>query len=170
MTMISAVFINLTRDHYDFHKTEEEYRNSKGKLFEKMVNPKRHLKVVNIDDPNSPFFVAQGNMDVPVVTLGMENSNADVFPLSFKFSLLRTEVLISTPTGILEVSSGLIGRYNVYNILAAVAVGITIGASLEDITRGIESVDCVSGRFEIIDGQQPFGVLVDFVHTPDALF
>jgi len=164
-----AVFTNLTRDHYDFHKTEEEYRNSKGKLFEEMVDPKRHRKVVNVDDPNAPFFLAQGNMYVPVVTFGMENKNADVFPLSVKLSLLRTEVLISTRTGILEVSSQLIGRHNVYNILAAVAVGIAVGASLEDITRGIESVDCVSGRFEIIDGQQPFGVVVDFAHTPDAL-
>lgn len=164
-----AVFTNLTRDHYDFHKTEEEYRNSKGKLFEKMVDPECHRKVVNNDDPNVPFFVAQGNMDVPIVTFGMENRDADVFPLRFKLSILRTEVLISTPKGMLEVSSRLVGRHNVYNILAATAVGIAIGASLEDITRGIEDVDGIAGRFEVIDAQQPFGVVVDFAHTPDAL-
>ncbi|ONK64106.1 uncharacterized protein A4U43_C07F22140 [Asparagus officinalis] len=164
-----AVFTNLTRDHYDFHRSEEEYRNCKGKLFEKMVDPNRHHKVVNVDDPHSSFFLARGNKDVPIVTFGIENKDADVFPIWFKLSLSRTEVLISTPGGILEISSGLIGKHNVYNILAAVAVGISIAASLEEIKRGIENVDGVSGRFEIIDGQQPFGVVVDFAHTPDAL-
>lgn len=164
-----AVFTNLTRDYQDAHATEEEYRNSKAKLFSKMVDPHRHRKVVNIDDPNAPYFVEQGNPNVPVVTYAMENKNADVHPLKFELSLFETQVLVQTPQGILEISSGLLGKHNIYNILAAVAVGIAVGAPLEDIVRGIEEVDGVPGRFELIDEEQAFAVVVDYAHTPDAL-
>lgn len=164
-----AVFTNLTRDHLDFHGTEEEYRNSKGKLFSRMIDPERHRKVVNVDDPNAPYFIAQGNPDVPVVTYGMENKSADVHPMKFELSLFETQVLVQTPQGILEISSGLLGRQNIYNILAAVAVGIAVGAPLEDIVRGIEEVDGVPGRFELIDEEQAFAVVVDYAQTPDAL-
>ncbi|KAA8522416.1 hypothetical protein F0562_013223 [Nyssa sinensis] len=117
-----AVFTNLTRDHLDFHGSEEDYRDAKAKLFSRMVDPERHRKI-----------------------------------------------LVNTPQGILEISSGLLGRHNIYNILAAVAVGIAVGAPLEDIVRGIEEVDAVPGRCELIDEEQAFGVLVDYAHTPDAL-
>lgn len=164
-----AVFTNLTRDHLDFHGTEEEYRDAKAKLFSRMVDPERHRKVVNIDDPNATFVIAQGNPDVPVVTFAMENKKADVHPLKFELSLFETHVLVNTPHGILEISSGLLGRHNIYNILAAVAVGIAVAAPLEDIVRGIEEVDAVPGRCELIDEEQAFGVIVDYAHTPDAL-
>ncbi|KAK6130072.1 hypothetical protein DH2020_036199 [Rehmannia glutinosa] len=133
-----AVFTNLTRDHLDFHGSEEEYRDAKAKLFSRM-------------------------------TFAMENKNADVHPLRFELSLFETQVLVNTPQGILEISSGLLGRHNIYNILAAVAVGIAVGAPLEDIVRGIEEVDAVPGRCELIDEEQAFGVIVDYAHTPDAL-
>lgn len=164
-----AVFTNLTRDHLDFHGTEEEYRDAKAKLFARMVDPERHRKVVNIDDPNASFFIGQGNPDVPVVTFAMENKKADVHPLKFELSLFETQVLVNTPHGILEISSGLLGRHNIYNILAAVAVGIAVGVPLEDIVRGIEEVDGVPGRCELIDEEQAYGVIVDYAHTPDAL-
>lgn len=164
-----AVFTNLTSDHLDFHGTEEEYRNAKAKLFSRMVDPERHRKIINIDDPNAAFFIAHGNPDVPVVTFAMENKNANVHPLKFELSLFETQVLVNTPQGILEISSGLLGRHNIYNILAAVSVGIAVGAPLEDIVRGIEEVDAVPGRCELIDEEQAFGVIVDHAHTPDAL-
>lgn len=164
-----AVFTNLTRDHMDFHESEEDYRNAKAKLFARMVDPERHRKVVNIDDLNAPFFIAQGNPVVPVVTFAMEKKNADVHPLKFELSLFETQVLVQTPHGILEISSGLLGRHNIYNILAAVSVGIAVAAPLEDIVRGIEEVDAVPGRCELIDEEQAFGVIVDYAHTPDAL-
>ncbi|KAL5727437.1 hypothetical protein ACHQM5_000633 [Ranunculus cassubicifolius] len=164
-----AVFTNLTRDHMDFHESEEDYRNAKGKLFARMVDPDRHRKIVNIDDPHAPFFIAQGNPNVPVVTYALENKGADVHPLKYELSLFETQVLVQTPQGILEISSGLLGKHNIYNILAAVAVGIAVGAPLEGIVRGIEEVDAVPGRCELIDEEQAFGVIVDYAHTPDAL-
>ncbi|KAK7318224.1 hypothetical protein RJT34_02923 [Clitoria ternatea] len=155
-----AVFTNLS---------QEEDRDAQAKLFSRMVDPERHRKVVNIDDPSAAFFLSQGNPEVPVVTFALENKNADVHPLKFELSLFETQVLVNTPTGILEISSGLLGKHNIYNILAAVAVGIAVGAPLEDIVRGIEEVDAVPGRCELIDEEQAFGVIVDYASTPDAL-
>ncbi|KDP25427.1 hypothetical protein JCGZ_20583 [Jatropha curcas] len=164
-----SVFTNLRVDHLDFQGTEEEYRDAKAELFARMVDPERHRKIVNIEDPNASFFIAQGNPDVPVVTFAMDNKSADVHPLKFELSLFETQVLVNTPHGILEISSGLLGRHNIYNILAAVAVGIAVGAPLEDIVRGIEEIDAVPGRCELIDEEQAFGVIVDSAHTPEAL-
>ncbi|KAJ0910211.1 putative acid--amino-acid ligase (peptide synthase) [Helianthus annuus] len=115
------------------------------------------------------LFIAQGNQDVPVVTFALEDKKADVHPLQFDLSLFETQVLVDTPKGILEISSGLLGRQNIYNILAAVAVGIAVEAPLEDIVRGIEEVDVVPGRCELIDEEQTYGVVVDYANTPDGL-
>lgn len=164
-----AVFTNLTREHLDFHGPEEDYKEAKANLFSRMVDPERHRKIVNIDDPNAAFFIAQGNPDVPVVTFAIENKNADIHSLKYELSLFETQVLVNTPQGILEISSGLLGRHNIYNILAAVAVGVAVGAPLEDIVRGIEEVDAVPGRCELIDEEQAFGVIVDHASTPDGL-
>ncbi|MQM06446.1 hypothetical protein Taro_039270 [Colocasia esculenta] len=164
-----AVFTNLTRDHYDFHGGEEDYRNSKGKLFAKMSDPRHHHKVINVDDPYAHFFVAQGNPDVPLVTYAVDNKSAHVYPLQFELSLRKTRVWVNTPKGILKISSTLLGRHNIYNILAAVAVGIAADAALQDIGRGVEAVAAVPGRCELIDEGQTFAVIVDYAHTPDAL-
>ncbi|XP_020581132.1 uncharacterized protein LOC110025164 [Phalaenopsis equestris] len=164
-----AVFTNFTRDHLDFHGTVDEYRKSKGILFDRMIDPAKHRKVVNFDDPNAYFFLSKGNPDVPVVTYGVENKDADVRPLNFDLSLFRTRILADTPKGTVEICSKLIGRYNVYNILAAVAVGIAVDVPLEAIVRGIEQMEGVPGRFELIDENQGFPVIVDYAHSPDAL-
>ncbi|XP_074317722.1 UDP-N-acetylmuramoyl-L-alanyl-D-glutamate--2,6-diaminopimelate ligase MurE homolog, chloroplastic [Silene latifolia] len=164
-----AVFTNSTRDHSGFEGSEEEYRVAQGKLFSRMVDPDRHRKIVNIDDVNAPFFINQGNPDVPVLTFALDNKNADVHPLKYELSLFETTILVNTPQGILEISSGLLGKHNIYNILAAVAVGIAVGAPLEDIVRGIEEVDAVPGRCELIDEEQAFGVIVDHARTPNGL-
>ncbi|GMH09390.1 hypothetical protein Nepgr_011231 [Nepenthes gracilis] len=164
-----AVFTNLMGQDLEFHGSVEEYRDAEAKLFSRMVDPERHRKIVNVDDQNAPFFIAQGNPNVPVVTFAVENKNADVYPLKFELSLFETMVLVNTPKGMLEISSGLLGRQNIYNILAAVAVGIAVGAPLEDIVRGVEEVDVVPGQCELIDEEQAFGVIVDYAHTPDAL-
>ncbi|KAL8207810.1 hypothetical protein R6Q57_007222 [Mikania cordata] len=165
-----AVFTNLSTDHLvDIQGSMEEYKNAKLKLFSRMLDPTRHRKVVNIDDEYAPLFIAQGNLDVPVVTFALEDKKADVHPLQFDLSLFETQVLVDTPKGILEISSGLLGRQNIYNILAAVAVGIAVEAPLEDIVRGIEEVDVVPGRCELIDEEQTYGVVVDYANTADGL-
>lgn len=164
-----AVLTNVRHTDREDGMTYEEYMSSMSSLFSRMVDRERHRKVVNIDDPSAPFFAAQGGHDVPVVTYSFENKKADVHTLKYQLSLFETEVLVQTPHGILEISSGLLGRDNIYNILATVAVGIAVGAPLEDIVRGIEEVDAIPGRCELIDEEQAFGVIVDHARTPEAL-
>nr|CAB3500215.1 unnamed protein product [Digitaria exilis] len=164
-----AVLTNVRHTDGEDGMTYEEYMSSMASLFSRMVDPERHRKVVNIDDPSAPFFAAQGGHDVPVVTYSFDNKKADVHTLKYQLSLFETEVLVQTPHGILEISSGLLGRDNIYNILATVAVGIAVGAPLEDIVRGIEEVDAIPGRCELIDEEQAFGVIVDHARTPEAL-
>lgn len=83
--------------------------------------------------------------------------------------VLLTRSYLGKLSSIGSISSGLLGRHNIYNILASVAVGIAVGAPLEDIVRGIEEVDAVPGRCELIDEEQAFGVIVDYANTPDGL-
>ncbi|CAM0956272.1 unnamed protein product [Alopecurus aequalis] len=164
-----AVLTNVRHANLEAGMTYEEYMSSMASLFSRMVDPERHRKVVNIDDPSAPFFAAQGGHDVPVVTYSFENKKADVHTLKYQLSLFETEVLVQTPHGILEISSGLLGRDNIYNILATVAVGVAVGAPLEDIVKGIEEVDAIPGRCELIDEEQAFGVIIDHARTPEAL-
>ncbi|KAL6906433.1 hypothetical protein ACP4OV_004034 [Aristida adscensionis] len=164
-----AVLTNVRHADGEASMTYEEYMSSMASLFSRMVDPERHRKVVNIDDPSAPFFAAQGGREVPVVTYSFENKKADVHTLKYQLSLFETEVLVQTPHGILEISSGLLGRDNIYSILATVAVGIAVDAPLEDIVKGIEEVDAIPGRCELIDEEQAFGVIVDHARTPEAL-
>ncbi|EMS50835.1 UDP-N-acetylmuramoyl-L-alanyl-D-glutamate--2, 6-diaminopimelate ligase [Triticum urartu] len=164
-----AVLTNVRHANLEASMTYEGYMSSMASLFSRMVDPERHRKVVNIDDPSAPFFAAQGGHGVPVVTYSFENKKADVHTLKYQLSLFETEVLVQTPHGILEISSGLLGRDNIYNILATVAVGVAVGAPLEDIVKGIEEVDAIPGRCELIDEEQAFGVIIDHARTPEAL-
>ncbi|XP_006662031.2 UDP-N-acetylmuramoyl-L-alanyl-D-glutamate--2,6-diaminopimelate ligase MurE homolog, chloroplastic [Oryza brachyantha] len=164
-----AVLTNVRHADGEAGITYEDYMNSMASLFSRMVDPERHRKVVNIDDPSAPFFAAQGGQDVPVVTYSFENKKADVYTLKYQLTLFETEVLVQTPHGILEISSGLLGRDSIYNILASVAVGVAVGAPLEDIVKGIEEVDAIPGRCELIDEEQAFGVIVDHARTPESL-
>ncbi|KAH7279093.1 hypothetical protein KP509_37G004600 [Ceratopteris richardii] len=164
-----AVFTNLMQLNDSAERMDEKHSHSISNLFAKMVDPKRHAKVVNLDDSYAPFVIAQGSADVPVITFSMNNRDADVFPLDVQLSLFETDMLVRTPRGNVEISSGLLGRSNVYCILAAVAVGIAINIPLEMIVQGIEEVDAVPGRCELIDEEQAFAVIVDHARTPDTL-
>ena len=164
-----GVFTNLTRDHLDFHKTFEEYRAAKGLLFSKLTDPARHVGVVNLDDPEAPYFASQVGPGVKVLSFAIDNKDADVHPTSLELSLFETKLTVQTPQGSVELSSGMRGRANVYNILTGVTVGLAKGVPLEEIKRGVAACKAVPGRFESVDMDQKFAVLVDYAHTPDAL-
>jgi len=163
-----AVFTNLTRDHLDFHGSFEEYREAKLKLFRELTDPDRQRAVINLDDPEAHHFIKAASK-VPIITYSMENSDAAVYAESVELSLFETAVLLKCPEGDIQAVSGLLGRFNVSNMLAAAAVGVALGAPLETIAYGIENCEAVPGRFEMIDEGQPFAVITDYAHTPDAL-
>ena len=165
-----AVFTNLTRDHLDYHRTMENYFAAKEKLFNGALGSQPGASVINVDDEygRKLFRTARGDR----ITYGFGN-RTDVGTDDFKLSARGLAFTASTPAGKIDVVSPLAGRFHVYNILAAIAVGLALKATLEDIARGVVDCQTVSGRFEqvALNGLQPvpFAVIVDYAHTDDAL-
>lgn len=166
-----AVFTNLTRDHLDYHETLERYYEVKTRLFTGAVGPVPPVSVVNLDDAHGVRLAAQLAADVPatrVVTFG-ENPAAQVraenVTLHFKHSTFR----LVWPGGALDVDSPLIGRYNVSNLLAAIAAAWGLGRDPVVFLARLRAFKGVPGRMERIDEGQAFNVLVDYAHTDDAL-
>jgi UDP-N-acetylmuramoyl-L-alanyl-D-glutamate--2,6-diaminopimelate ligase len=163
-----AVFTNLTQDHLDFHGTFDEYRRAKRRLFELLRHsPKpRRTAVVNADDPAGRAMVEGLSLDVLRFGLG---DGADVRALEHASSLDGIRMTVRTPAGTLTLRSPLIGEHNVMNLLGAIGVGLALGLTPEAIATTLADVGAVPGRFEQVKAGQPFLVVVDYAHTPDAL-
>jgi UDP-N-acetylmuramoyl-L-alanyl-D-glutamate--2,6-diaminopimelate ligase len=160
-----AVFTNLTRDHIDYHKTFENYFAAKRMLFEGTGTGAPDVSVSNTDDEWGKKLAALGK---GTLTYGLQNGT-DLKAKKFQLSFKGLNFMAQTPAGPIQVDSALVGRINVYNILAAIGAGIGLGLSSEVIEAGIRSLHAVSGRFERVDVGQPFLVVVDYAHTDDAL-
>ena len=161
-----AVFTNFTRDHLDFHRSMERYFSSKRKLFEYLENKAGRVAVVNLDDPKG--IELQQGLNVRSITYGWQ-SPADITAESYQLTINGLKAIIKTPHGSLQISSPLIGRGNLSNILAAVAVGMAADIPLTDIARGVACVSPIPGRLELVEEGQDFTVIVDYAHTDDAL-
>jgi UDP-N-acetylmuramoyl-L-alanyl-D-glutamate--2,6-diaminopimelate ligase len=160
----AGVFTNLTRDHLDFHADMDAYFRAKRRLFEML--PRDAPSLINIDDPRGPSLVDAGGRAVTYAI----NRPADVTsgPLSFSLNGLAFDV--RTPRGTLHVRSKLVGRPNVYNILAAVSTATALDVPFDAIERGLQSLDGVPGRFQVVSGaKDEVTVVVDYAHTDDAL-
>ncbi len=165
-----AVFTTLSRDHLDFHRTLEEYRRAKGRLFRMLdESPGKDVPkaaVLNVDDPASAYF--RSLTTAPVITYAGDGP-ADVRADAIEVQGLTSSFRLVTPSGSAEASVKLAGRYNVSNCLAAAAVGLSQGLSLDEIVRGLATFPGVPGRLESIEAGQPFRVVVDIASTPEAL-
>lgn len=162
----AAVFTNLTGDHLDYHHDMESYFAAKRRLFEGEGAPPPELGVVNLDDPwgKRLLELAQPRQ----ITYGIE-SNAQVKPKHFTLNRDGIRATIGVGDGKIDIESSLLGRPNLQNILAAVALAEGLGIARESIQQGIANLRGVPGRFERISEGQPFTVLVDYAHTHDAL-
>lgn len=160
----AAVFTNLTGDHLDYHKTQDEYFNAKAKLFEGLGAAS--YGIINIDDEWGRKLLKRSKGRV--MTYGMKQG-ADLLAGGIQLSLNGTKFTIDTPAGQIKINTKLIGLHNVYNITAAVAAGLAMGFTPEAVRRGAENVRAVPGRLESIECGQPFKVFVDYAHTDDAL-
>jgi UDP-N-acetylmuramyl-tripeptide synthetase len=166
-----AIFTNLTHDHLDFHKTREEYLDIKKKLFQ-MLKPEG-VAIINVDDPASKPFIEAVKGEV--VTYGVSQAKHEL--RSTKEVEFETKVTgihikedkMALKINSLEIRTPLIGMPNVYNIAAAWQCGLSLGIPHKTIQKGIEALNGVPGRFERVDCGQPFNVIVDFAHSPDAL-
>ncbi len=159
-----AVFTNLTQDHLDFHKTMAAYLKTKKKLFQWLRRD--DFAIANIDDPHGQEFLdaSRGRS----ISFGIKQP-ADVMAKDIQFSIKGTNYRLVTPLGEIAIQQKLVGLFNVYNSLAAVAVAVSQNFDLETIKKGLEENIRVSGRFELIDRGQPFSVVVDYAHTPDGM-
>jgi UDP-N-acetylmuramoyl-L-alanyl-D-glutamate--2,6-diaminopimelate ligase len=163
-----AVFTNLTRDHLDYHHTMEEYFASKRSLFEGVGTDPPRVAVLNLDDEYGASLVSFGRKrGSEVLTYGL--SRGDFHAENLQVTSRGTRFDLVTPQQTLPVFSPLIGKVNVYNVLAASVAAIARKCQPEAILRGIESLQRVPGRFERVDCGQPFTVVVDYAHTDDAL-
>jgi UDP-N-acetylmuramoyl-L-alanyl-D-glutamate--2,6-diaminopimelate ligase len=159
----AAVFTNLTRDHLDFHGTEEEYFAAKSLLFSNLSESA--VAVVNADDPRS---IALAEL-TPARVWSFGETGAHVRLRDVRFERDRMHIQMETPEGALEVETALTGRFNSANVVAAVTTGLALGIEADAIRRGVAAVARVPGRFERIEEGQSFQVIVDYAHSPAGL-
>jgi UDP-N-acetylmuramoyl-L-alanyl-D-glutamate--2,6-diaminopimelate ligase len=160
----AGVFTNLTRDHLDFHGDMDQYFRAKRRLFEML--PRDAPALINADDPRAAALLDAGGRPVTYAI----NRPADITPGPLSFTLQGLRFSIRTPRGSLQVRSSLVGRPNVYNILAAVATAAALDVPFDAIERGIASLEGVPGRFQLVSGAADgVTVVVDYAHTDDAL-
>ena len=160
----ARVFTNLTRDHLDFHSNMEDYFAAKRRLFE--MAPSDAPSIINADDPRAQSLI---DISQKPVTYGI-NKPADVSPGPIAMTLDGLQFDARLPQGVIKVRSRLVGRPNVYNILAAAATAASVDVPLDAIEKGIRQLPGVPGRFEVASTRDDdVTVVVDYAHTDDAL-
>ncbi|MBI3536836.1 MAG: UDP-N-acetylmuramyl-tripeptide synthetase [Chloroflexi bacterium] len=178
-----AVVTNITHEHLDFHGTWENYRDAKALLFRSLANSVRKARtakvaVLNADDEGS-FDYLRGIECEEQIVYGAADSRSliadgkPIFSIRYQPSAISHSAqglsfIATTPFGNFSISSSLLGRYNVSNILAAIGVGIARRVPFDAMRAGIANVRGVLGRMEMIQ-REPFSAIVDFAHTPNAL-
>ncbi len=161
-----ALFTNLTQDHLDFHPGMEEYFAAKRRLFAGTPGEPA-VRIANLDDPYGRRLADEFG---DTVTFGLEAPDAGYRAEEVRTGFAGSEFTIRTPEGgTLAVRSPLPGRFNVSNVLGAVAAARALGVGEEAIVRALADAGRVPGRFEPVDAGQSFAVLVDYAHTPDSL-
>ena len=165
-----GLFTNLSQDHLDYHGNMETYFAAKTRLFSQILRTTgrdtQPLAVINGDDLWGQQLCTQ--VTGPLLRYGTA-TDADIRADKFQCDSSGIQALLNTPKGDLELRSSLIGRLNLYNLLAATSVAVGLGLPLEAIRKGGQSLAVVPGRLESIPSDMGFQVLVDYAHTPDAL-
>jgi UDP-N-acetylmuramoyl-L-alanyl-D-glutamate--2,6-diaminopimelate ligase len=165
----AAIFTNLTQDHLDFHPTMDDYYAAKRLLFLPQEGERPGVAVVNVDDPYGARL-AQELRDAgsAVVTIAIE-ADADWRASDLSTGLTGSTFTARTPEGDITLRTPLPGRFNVQNVLGAIAAVRALGVPLAEIAAALPAAGRVPGRFEPVDEGQEFAVLVDYAHTPDSL-
>jgi UDP-N-acetylmuramoyl-L-alanyl-D-glutamate--2,6-diaminopimelate ligase len=179
-----AIFTNLTHEHLELHGTFEAYRDAKLSLFERLdgvgeVRPKMAAKatarlwprtaIVNADDPAAPLFAAAARRAGAAVLTYGESAEADVRATAVEEGIRALNMRVATPSWEGGLGLALAGRFNVLNCLAAIALGEVLGLEPSQTRASLEAITGVPGRMERLDCGQPFGVIVDYAHSPASL-
>jgi UDP-N-acetylmuramoyl-L-alanyl-D-glutamate--2,6-diaminopimelate ligase len=176
-----AILTNLTHEHLEFHGTWEAYRDAKLSLFERLAvgpaNPPKtwagrtlpKAAIVNADDANAGSFVGVAQeAGARVITYGTDPS-ADVRATHVEEDDRGLRIAVDGLTGPARLELRLAGRFNVHNALAVVALGEVLGLDAEAVRQGLAGMPGVPGRMERLDAGQPFGIVIDYAHTPASL-
>ncbi len=161
----AGIFTNLTQDHLDFHPTMEEYFQAKRKLFTEL---RPQHAIINADDSYGARLAADPAIRGKL-TFALDDEAADYRATNVRNELDGSSFTLTAPGGSYEVSSPLRGRFNVYNVLGALAAVNVLGVPIETALEAIRTAGQVPGRFETVDEGQDFAVVVDYAHTPDSL-
>jgi UDP-N-acetylmuramoyl-L-alanyl-D-glutamate--2,6-diaminopimelate ligase len=162
-----ALFTNLTRDHLDYHKDMQSYFASKAMLFAGLgVEPPR-VAVINLEDDYGRQLIKLCAGRQQVLTYGIEQG--DFHAKDLEIGSNGTRFTLATPDGEIPLASPLLGRVNVYNLIAAAAAAYARYLPAPAIVEAVAATSRIPGRFEHVDAGQPFTVIVDYAHTDDAL-
>ncbi|HEX7380437.1 MAG TPA: UDP-N-acetylmuramoyl-L-alanyl-D-glutamate--2,6-diaminopimelate ligase [Pirellulales bacterium] len=159
-----ACVTNIRHDHLDYHGTWPKYREAKARLFDHLTP--EGFAIVNVDDGAAESLLAQVNG--PVLSIGI-NGPAEITAVPLEQFASEQTFLLCAGNETIAVRTPLIGQHNILNCLMAAAVGTVYSIDLPTIVVGLESIQRVRGRLERIECGQPFGVFIDYAHTPDAL-
>src|SRR5699024_6250364 len=165
-----AIFTNLSQDHLDYHKDMNDYLRAKSLLFAQLgsayADGRKKFAILNEDDPHSSLL--KQSTAQHILTYGLSDK-AQVKATNIQLDVTHTNFTLSSPVGIIEIHSKLIGMFNVYNMLAASSAAIASNVPLNVIKKALESITGVNGRFQQVIAGQPFATIVDYAHTPDSL-
>ncbi len=165
-----GIFTNLTRDHLDYHLTMENYYEAKKKLFDGSLGEKPASSVINIDDAWGAKLAEELKANGQKVVTFAQETAADLTAENIEISLVSgTSFLLKTPNGDRKVNSPLVGKPHVYNILSATAAALELGFDLDSCVKGLEKCIGAPGRFERVEHDGNFAVVVDYAHSDDAL-
>jgi UDP-N-acetylmuramoyl-L-alanyl-D-glutamate--2,6-diaminopimelate ligase len=159
-----AIFTNLSGEHLDYHQTMENYFEAKKKLF--FLNHKRLASIVNIDDHWGERLISE----LPMRTISFGFSPEAIIRVeNFSIEENGMKATISYPGGKLNPASSLIGKHNLYNILASISAALVLAVPTQSIIQGINSLKYVPGRFEFVPNNLGLKIIVDYAHTDNAL-
>lgn len=160
-----GIFSNLSKDHLDYHSTMENYFSAKKKLFYMT----QKYNIINIDDKYGRLIIEEiSKLDTKLLTYGIKKK-ADIYATDIELMPEGISYELHTPKGSIDVKVNIPGIFTVYNSLAAAACAYAFDINLIDIKRGLEKMEGVRGRFEVIPTNRDFTVIIDFAHTADAL-
>ena len=160
----AAVFTNLTRDHMDFHETDQNYFEAKRHLFE-LMKPSAPA-IINLDDPWGVKL--KTSTEQSVVGYGLEGS-PDLSVVDWKGDIHGLHITVAYQGKQYELESGLIGAFNVYNIIAAVSTALALGIDFDTIASAVAAFETVPGRLQALTVKPGVRAVIDYAHTPDAL-
>ena len=163
-----TVFLNLTRDHLDYHETMEHYFNEKRKIFNGVNGKLPKVAVINGDCIYGKRLMNELPPQVQILSFGMEEGN-DFRARNIDLQENGTNFILDAPSGTHVVASPMLGRFNVMNLMASLAVIHSLGRSVSDTLRKVRAFAGVDGRMETVDCSETYKVVVDYAHTPDAL-